>query len=224
MQNELRKLPADETNSQENSRDSQPLPARNVLFQKDSCKPDGDRTVQRTKNADHSDLLHLHSKIAEDKSAGIEEAHAQYHPARLPAWKTRGLFRNQDRRSDKKCASQTNHPHGLHGTDSRDDANSEQPKQYGKANRGENRPAHSAAAPAHSLSVVLVRCFFSARNNYDTHECANDPRDSHETQAFTRHPGKQERQSRRTGRTRNYHRHFPKLKQTVAAHASLCVH
>src|SRR5258708_12625924 len=118
MQNELRKLPADETNSQENSRDSQPLPARNVLFQKDSCKPDGDRTVQRTKNADHSDLLHLHSKIAEDKSAGIEEAHAQDHPAHLPAWKTRGLFRNQNPRTDKKCASHPIHPTRTHATDS----------------------------------------------------------------------------------------------------------
>src|SRR6266478_6953431 len=95
------------------------------------------------------------------------------------------------------------------------DANSEQPKQHGKANRGENRPAHSAAAPTYSHSVVLVRCFFSACNNYDAHECANDPRDSYGAQAFTRHPGEQKRQSGVAGRERRHHRHFSNLKGAV---------
>src|SRR6266436_7072046 len=89
MQNELRKLPADEKNSQENGRDSQPLPGRNVLFQKKGCKPDGDCSIQRAENADHGNLLHLHPEIAENKSAGIENAHAQNHPAHLDRKSTR---------------------------------------------------------------------------------------------------------------------------------------
>src|SRR5258708_25209987 len=148
MKNELRNLPADEKNSQENSCDSQPLPARNMLFQKNGRKPDGDCSIQRAENADHGNLLHLHPEIAENKSAGIENAHAQNHPAHLAAGKTHRLFGHQDRRRDKQRASQANHPHALYRANSRDNANSKQAKQYGKANSSENRPTHSPAASA----------------------------------------------------------------------------
>src|SRR5229473_174813 len=128
-------LSADEKNSQENSRDSQPLPTRNVFLEKDRRKPDGDRSVQRTKNANHGNLLHLHSKIAEHKRAGIKKAHAEDHPAHVAARKTHGLFRNEDHSRNEQRTGQTNHPNSLHRADSRNDTNSEQPKQHGKTNR-----------------------------------------------------------------------------------------
>src|SRR5437879_6539133 len=98
----FKKLSADQKNSQENSYDSQPLPARNVLSQEESRQPDSDRSVQRAKDADHSDLLHFHSKIAEDKRAGIEDAHAQDHPAHFAARKTHGLPGKEDRRRSEQ--------------------------------------------------------------------------------------------------------------------------
>src|SRR5260370_28306297 len=88
-------LSADEKNSQENSRDSQPLPTRNVFLEKDRRKPDGDRSVQRTKNANHGNLLHLHSEIAEHKRTGIKKTHPAHHPAHVAARQLHGLLRNQ---------------------------------------------------------------------------------------------------------------------------------
>src|SRR5260370_38830923 len=62
-------LPADEKNSQENRDDSTPLPARNVVLEEKNRKPDGDGSIKRTKNANHSNLLHFHSQIAQHKTA-----------------------------------------------------------------------------------------------------------------------------------------------------------
>src|SRR5213592_3855219 len=103
-----------------------------MLFQEKSGEPDGDRPVQRTKNANHRDLLHFHSKIAEDKRSGVEDAHAQNHPAHSAARKTHGLPSNKNRPRDKQRAGQANHPHGLHRANSRDDANPKQPNSMAK--------------------------------------------------------------------------------------------
>src|SRR5438445_3807130 len=210
-----RNLAANEKDSKENRDDSQPLPARNVFLEKNRREPDGDRSVQRAKNTDHRDLFHLHSEIAEDKRAGIEDAHAQDHPAHPAAQKTHGLLGNKNHGRNEQRAGQADHPHRLHHADSLDDANSQQPKQDGKTNRREDGPAYSMAAPAHGLGVVFVRCFFSARNNRDTRQRANDSRDSHSAHALAGHPGKQQRQSRIAGRERRHHSHFSNLKCAV---------
>ena len=63
-----------------------------MFLEKDRREPDGDRSVQRTKNANHGNLLHFHSKIAEHKGTGIEDAHAQDHPAHFAAWKSHRLL------------------------------------------------------------------------------------------------------------------------------------
>src|ERR1700730_16970367 len=78
-------LPADEKNPRENRDDPHPLPARNMFLEEESRKSDGDRSVQRTKNADHRDLLHFHSQIAQHESASIKHTHAQHHPAHFAA-------------------------------------------------------------------------------------------------------------------------------------------
>src|SRR5260370_17559602 len=110
MRNEIRNLPADEKNSRENRDDPRPLPARHVFSQEDGRKSDGDRSVQRTKDGDDRDLLHFHSEIAEDKSAGIQSPHAQGHPAYLAARKTRGLLGKEDHHGGDHAPGQTDHP------------------------------------------------------------------------------------------------------------------
>src|ERR1700674_4729345 len=97
MQQERSNLPTDEKNSDKNGGDPRPLPVRHVLPEEDGREPDGDGSVERTKDADHCDLLHFHSEIAEGKGAGIEHAHSQHHPAHLAARKTHGLLSNKDR-------------------------------------------------------------------------------------------------------------------------------
>src|SRR6202165_301562 len=97
MLDERRNLLADEKNSGENGNDPRPLPPRHVFLEEDGRKTDGDRSIQRTKDGDDRDLLHFHSEIAEDKSAGIQGPHAQGHPAHLAAWKADGLLGNEDR-------------------------------------------------------------------------------------------------------------------------------
>src|SRR6202171_3749847 len=215
MRDERRNLPADEKNSGENGDDPRPLPARHVFLEEDGCKTDGDRSVQRTKDGDDRDLLHFHSEIAEDKGTGIQGPHAQGHPAHLAAWKPHRLLGNEDHRRGERGTGQTDHPYGLNGADARDNANSEQPKRHAKAKGREDGPANSAAAPAHGLSIVLVRRFFSAGNNHNAHESANDSRDSHNAQPLSSHPGKQQRQRRITGRKRSHHGHFSNLKRPV---------
>src|SRR5260370_826227 len=134
MRDEIRNLPADEKNSGENGDDPRPLPVRNVFLEEDSRKTDGDRSVQRTKNGDDRDLLHFHSETAKDKGDGIQGPHTQGHPAHLAAWKAHGLLGNEDYHSSEHGTGQTDHPHGLNGTDARNNANAEQPKQHREAN------------------------------------------------------------------------------------------
>src|SRR5437016_13889465 len=129
MRDEITNLPADEKNSGENGDDRRPLPVRNVFLEEDGCKTDGDRSVQRTKDGDDRNLLHFHSEIAEDKGAGIQGPHAQGHPASLASWKTHGPLGNKDHRSGEHSTGQTDHQHGLAGTNAWNDTNSEQAKQ-----------------------------------------------------------------------------------------------
>src|SRR2546430_9820118 len=62
------------------------------------------------------------------------------------------------------------------------------------------RPPRSTLFPYTTLfrsrggSIVLVRCFFSTSDNYDSHQCADDSDDSHDAQPLTGHAGKQQRQ------------------------------
>src|SRR5260370_24794254 len=86
---------ADEKNSGENGDDPRPLPVRNVFLEEYSRKTDGNRSVQRTKNADDRDLLHFHSETAKDKGAGIQGPHTQGHPPHLAAWTAHGLLRTE---------------------------------------------------------------------------------------------------------------------------------
>src|SRR5260370_28699925 len=185
-------LPADEKNSQENRDDSNPLPARNVFLEENSRKPDRDCSIKRTKNAKHRDLLHFHSEIAQHKSAGIKDTHAQNHPAHLAARKLHGLLGNKNRARDERRAGQTDHPYGLDGTDARNDANSEQPKQHSETNSREHGPADSAAAPAHGLRIVLIRWFFAARTNHHARQRADNSGDSHHAQSLAGHPRKKQ--------------------------------
>src|SRR5258708_39647099 len=215
MRNEIRNRPADEKKPGENSDDPRPLPPRYVFLKEDGCQTHGDRAVQRTKNGDHRDLLHFHSEIAENKCARIEGAHSQDHPAHLAAWKTHGLLGNKDHRRREHRTSQTDHPHGLDGADSWDDANPEQPKQHREANGSEAGPADSPAAPAHGLSIVLVRYSFSAGDNHNSHQCADDSGNSHHAQPLAGHPAKQQCQRGIARREWSYYGHFSNLKRTV---------
>src|SRR5258708_38137589 len=90
MRDESRYLPADEKDSGENGDDPRPLPARHVFPEEDGREPDGDRSVERTKDADHRNRLHFHSEITEDKGAGIERAQPHSHPPTLAAPKMQG--------------------------------------------------------------------------------------------------------------------------------------
>src|SRR6266700_7129938 len=186
--NETRFLSANETNSQENRDDSRPLPARNVLSQENGRKPHSNRSIERTEDTDDRDLLHLHSAIAQNKCAGIKNAHAQDHPADLAAGKTQRLFRNENRRRDQHSAGQTDHPHGLHRADARDDANSKQPEQQSEAHSGEDGPADSAVAPLRRRRIIFIGSFFSASDDHDTYQRANDSGDSHTAQPLAGQP------------------------------------
>src|SRR5882762_8467845 len=215
MRNEMRNLPADKKNSGENGDNPRPLPARHMFLEEDGRKTDGDRSVQGAKDGDDRDLFHFHSEIAEDKGTGIQGPHTQGHPAHLAAWKPHGLLGNEDHRRGEHGTGQTDHPHGLNGPDARNDANSEQPKQHREAKGREDGPADSTAAPAHGLSIVLVRCFFSAGNNHDAYQRADDSGNSHNAQPLAGHPGKQQSQRGITGRERSHYGYFPNLKRTV---------
>src|SRR5260370_9939256 len=208
-------LPADEKNSQENRDDSNPLPARNVFLEENSRKPDRDCSIKRTKNANHRNLLHFHSEIAQHKSAGVKDTHAQNHPAHFAARKLHGMLGNKNRARDERRAGKTDDPQGWTGAKAGNHANTEQPKQHGEAHGGKHGPADSAAVSADGLGVVLVRRFLSAGNNHHAHQCADDSSDSHSAQPLAGHPGKKQGQRRITGRERSHHGHFSNLKRTI---------
>src|SRR5437016_610419 len=84
-----------------------------------------------------------------------------------------------------------------------------------EAHSSKHGQADSPAAALHGGSIVLVRCFFSMSDNYDSHQCADDSDDSHDAQPLAGHAGKQQRQRGITGREWSHHGHFSNLKRTV---------
>src|SRR5207249_3451805 len=82
-----------------------------------------DGSIERAENADNSDLLHLHSAIAQDKCERIKRAHAESHPTDAAAGEAHGLRRGKNDQRGQGGTGQANHPHGLNRPDTRHNAN-----------------------------------------------------------------------------------------------------